>query len=57
MLLWKGSPVAQSDLDDNPAVCNQWQVLIKTCGNFAGTFVPVKLSPVFIIPPCLPYST
>ena len=42
--LWKEKLVAQSGGDEHPAVSTQCQALIKTCGNFAYTFVPVKLS-------------
>ena len=46
VLLWKERPVAhgQSGGDEYPAVSTQCQALIKTCGNFVDTFVPVKLS-------------
>ena len=43
-LLWKVRPVAQWGLDEHPAVSTLCQALIKTCGNFAGTVDPVKLS-------------
>ena len=46
MLLWKERPVAQSGHGKHPPpplVSTQFQAFIKTCGNFAGTFVLVKL--------------